>query len=735
MITPRFTPSPLALAVCCAFGAFALTAQAADDENKTPDAAAAAAPAPAATPAATGDAVKLDAISVVSERPKGFRAKTVQVGTFRDQEMLDVPLTVSVIPRAVLDAQDAHGLYDALKNTAGVTRSQLNGTVYDNLAIRGINVDNRTSYRLNGSLPINNLIDLPLENKERVEALKGASSLYYGFTSPVGIVNLVTKRAGSTPNTSIALSGNEYGQVLAHVDAGRKFGDEEQFGARVNVVGGKLRNAIDGAEGDRAFGSAALDWAATDKLSFKFDIEQFNKNITEPAVIVMPAAVNGVITLPRLPDASKLLSGTWAKTKADAQNVLLRSDYRINDDWSVLAEAGRARTTRNARNYSQLQNYNSATGQGTLAFSLQRDLNYVNRNLRVEVDGRFPTGPVMHELSFGAMQNKRYASTPNSQSVSVSQNLYNPVSIAEIPYTITTVYSPVNITDKGVYAFDRLHLSENWQLLAGARAEDYENSTYKASTGVTTKYTANKTTGSFGGLYKIRKDTSIYATYIEGLEETGIAGVGLKNAGEALPPAVSKQKELGVRTEAWSGMSGSIAYFELERATTYQKKVLSTDTLNSLVLDGRTLLKGIEFALNGEITPQVSIYGSGMLLNATLKNAADTNIIGKTPDATPERTYSLLAEYRPDLLPGFSVNGGAYYVGPRPLNNLNQGWLPGYTIFSTGVRYITKMAGKTTTFQVNVENAGDKAYWSAASGGYLSVGLPRTVSATMKVDL
>ena len=95
----------------------------------------------------------------------------------------------------------------------------------------------------------------------------------------------------------------------------------------------------------------------------------------------------------------------------------------------------------------------------------------------------------------------------------------------------------------------------------------------------------------------------------------------------------------------------------------------------------------------------------------------------------------MLAEYRPDLLPGFSVNGGAYYVGPRPLNNLNQGWLPGYTIFSTGVRYITKIAGKTTTFQVNVENAGDKAYWSAASGGYLGVGLPRTVSATMKVDL
>jgi iron complex outermembrane receptor protein len=36
--------------------------------------------------------------------------------------------------------------------------------------IRGIAVQNRTNYRLNGSVP--------MENKERAEALKGASALY-----------------------------------------------------------------------------------------------------------------------------------------------------------------------------------------------------------------------------------------------------------------------------------------------------------------------------------------------------------------------------------------------------------------------------------------------------------------------------------------------------------------------------------------------------------------------------
>jgi outer membrane receptor protein involved in Fe transport len=39
-----------------------------------------------------------------------------------------------------------------------------------------------------------NLVDLPLENKARVEVLKGVGALYYGFAPPSGIVNLVTKR-------------------------------------------------------------------------------------------------------------------------------------------------------------------------------------------------------------------------------------------------------------------------------------------------------------------------------------------------------------------------------------------------------------------------------------------------------------------------------------------------------------------------------------------------------------
>lgn len=681
-------------------------------------------------PAATAT---LGTVSVTGDIPSGFTARSVQVGTFRDQNLLDVPLTVDVIPREMLDAQDARGLYDALRNTAGVSRWQTNGTVSDTLAIRGVFVENRTNYRLNGALPVNNLIDMPLENKERVEVLKGASSLYYGFSTPVGVVNLVTKRARNTPNASFSLSGNEYGQALAHLDVGSKFGADQQFGARANVVAGSLRNGIDGVKGDRDLFSLALDWRASQRLSFRFDFEQFHKTITEQAIIVMPAAVNGKISLPALPDASRLLSGgSWTQQKAGAQNLLLRADYALSEQWALLAEVGRAKTVRNQRNYSEIRNINPATGEGVMAYYLYRDPEFTNENARVELTGHFASGPLAHELSLGVMRNKRYASTPGTQQYTTTQNLYNPRPIAELAYTAATKLNPIRITDDGFYLFDRLRLGDDWQVVLGARRENYRNQ--KDTNGVRSTYKVSPDTYAFSTMYRLRPDTSVYASYIEGLEETGIASAGLKNAGEILEPAISKQQEIGLRTAIWPGSLASLAYFQLERATVYDKKMSASDALLTRVVDGRTELKGLEVSLSADLGRQVSLHASGLLMQARLSRAADPNMVGKTPDATPERSFSLFGEYRPVAVPGLSLNAGAYYTGKRPLDNLNQGWLPGYTLYSLGARYTTRIAGKNTTLQLNLDNAGNKQYWSAAGQGYLSVGVPRTLSMNVKMD-
>lgn len=705
-------PLCIALALACA-------------QARADDAAASDAPEQAneAKPPADGSEHRLETISVTADVGRGFTTKTSQVGAFRDQNMLDVPLSINVVPRAVMDAQAVSNLYDVLRNTAGVSQAQINDTVSQNLAIRGISIDNRTSYRLNGALPVNNLVEMPMEDKERVEALKGSSALYYGFTSPAGIINMVTKRARDRPINEFDFSTDSNGQLVGHADFGRRFGDDNRYGLRVNVVSGKLHGPADDQDGSRSLVSTAFDWRITDRLSLKLDYENFSKRLVENSAILLLPAVNNKIPLPRIPDSDKLISGPWAKSKASSENALGRLDWTITDTWAAVFEWGRAETDRDARSFTSMQKYNIQTGAGTLNESIARGQVYVNNNARAELDGRVQTGFLDHEISFGAMQNLRYQNNPTQQTYSIAQNLYNPVLLPPAYYTIKPTYRPQNISDRGVYVFDRIRIGEDWQILAGARRTKYRNE----STG-SPVYEVEKTSPSVGVVYKFREDTSIYANYIEGLEETGTAPLTAANGGVVLPPAVSKQKELGVRTEVISGITASASLFEIERGSAY------LNSSNVFVLDGRTHYQGADLSLNGELTPEWSIYASALFLDAELRKAQNAALIGKTPENTPDTTFSLFADYHPEALPGWSFNAGVYYMDSRALNNLDQGYLPDYALFNAGVRYATEWFHSKVTLQLNVENLADKSYWSAVGSNYIGYGRPRTVKFTGRFD-
>jgi iron complex outermembrane receptor protein len=680
------------------------------------------------------EVLELDEIEVKAENTGSYTSKSVQVGTFRDMDPIDVPLTTNVVTREVLDAQAANSIFGALRNTAGVTRSQLNGSTYDNISIRGILVENRGNYRLNGSLPIINLIDIPLENKERVEVLKGASSLYYGFVPPSGIVNMVTKRAGPEEVKSLTFSANEFGAMAAHVDYGKRFGERQEFGARINIVGGKEDIGIDNFSGHRALEAAALDWRATDNLSFKLDIEHYRKDVSEQAAIALPTAVGGRITLPRTPPAERNHAGEWQKYDAEATNVLFRTDYAINDNWSVLFEAGRAETERD-RNFSQFRFTNLATGAGSLQISYTRGQEFTNDNVRTELFGRIPMGEtVVNELSVGFTANKRRSKAPSFANRTVAQNYYDPTDIDVLGPNPATGSTDAVIYDRGFYLFDRILIGDKWQAMVGARASNYDsrNISYVAATGVTTEsgYSASgEISPSVSLMYKLLPNLSLYASYVEGLEESGQAPASAANSGEILDPVTSKQHEFGVKTQLLSNLLLQAAYFEIERPSTF-----TDPTTNIFSLNGLAEYRGLEFTATGEITRQLSLAASAMLMDAEQLNRDNPTTYGKTPENTPEKTASLFAEYRLLAVPGLSLSGGMFYVGEREVNNQNQASIGGYTTYSAGARYVTKVGGERTTFQLVADNLTNKNYWSTAGNNLLGVGAPRTLKASVKID-
>lgn len=680
-----------------------------------------AAPAPSQA-GDTAKPVELEDIVVTADRRTGFGADLVQVGTFRNARVLDVPLTVNVVPQELLKSQAVTGIYDALRNTAGVSRAQLNGSTYDNIAIRGILVENRTSYRLNGSLPTINLVDLPLENKDRVEVLKGVGALYYGYAPPSGIVNLVTKRA-TKDITEFSAAATNHGAVSATADIGRRITD--RFGLRFNGAAGIVHTGVDRVNGDRYVAALAADWQATDAIKLTFDAEHIAKDITETAALQVLPAAQGFV--PDIPDPTLNFGGGNLRYNASATNLLGRADIRLSRQFALTLEGGQATTERD-RDFSQLENYGGPSGVGTLRVFRTRGQLYRNRNVRAELAGAFATGPLVHNLIVGATSNWRFQNGRNSTALTMPQSFFAPRDIS-VPEPTVFTRAPLSIRDRGAYVVDRIGVGPV-DLLAGARYSDYQSRS-TAVNGTVTRFSLNRWTPSIGLIAKPSRNLSIYGTYLEGLEEGGTAPLNNANGGAVLPPAVSKQYEVGVKGQVLTGILIQLAGFRITRPFAF------TDPAdNSFKLAGRSRYQGIEASVTGEISRRLSVYASGQYLDAEVEQAIPTALVGLRPENTPKWTGSIYAEYRSAVLEGFAIGGGAFHVGKRAVNALNQAFVDGYTTFSASARYRFENNGaKGLTLQLNADNLANTRYWSTAGNNLLGVGLPRQVKLTARLAL
>lgn len=650
----------------------------------------------------------------------------MEAGSFRGSDIMEVPSTVNVVTREALEQQAASGLYDAVRNTAGVTRQQNGGETWDQLVIRGITVENRTNYRLNGALPVMNFGQVMLENKERVEVLKGASALYYGFAAPSGIVNYVSKRPTPQPLSSLALRLDQYGTAILSTDLSRRFGEEEQYGLRVNVGGGSLGTYLDGVNnGDRRFAAIAFDWNVSSRLRILADLEYDYRKTSEQVGVALPTAVNGRITLPHAVNPTRNV-GPDFKFQTETFNALLRADYAINDDWVFTLEGGHAQTERE-RNLAIFRFANAAavaTGAGRIqgnSQNLMADSNLVKAELFGGVDllGR------RHELTFGLSRTAKSQDPIYQTSYAVaSQNLYRPLPITNVTWSArpaAPTTAALDTTDTGIYALDRVNLAEHWQVIGGLR-----HSSYKSGQG-NNHYDVSKTTPMFAVVYRPLQAFSVYASYARGLEEGETAPTGSANVGERMAPGVSKQYELGTRWQSAGGSLLSAALFQIDRPGAY------TNAAGVFVSDGEQRYRGLELSTQGRLTREVGWLTSAQWLDPRFRHSADA-YVGKLPENAARQTASAFLTWNLPWVTGLTVNGGAYYTGRRPVDDLNQAWLPGTTLFAAGASYANRLAGRQFIWQLNVENLTDKEYWAGA-GTRLAAGAPRIVKLGVRVDL
>ena len=248
-------------------------------------------------------------VVVHGQTEDSYLPETVTVGTLDGAPLAETPLSATVVTRELLNDQDARLLSDVVKNDASIDDDYVPVGYYGDYEIRGFPIDLATGLEING-MTIAGEQDVPLENKERVEFLKGIAGVESGVASAGGLIDYVTKRPAVIK--AVDLATDHRGSANGAVDLGSFFGGHKQVGARLNLAGERIASYMNDTNGWRAMGAGAADWRLSPKAILKGDFEYQHKVERDGSGYQLLGGDDGAEYRPDLPidDAGRSALGT-----------------------------------------------------------------------------------------------------------------------------------------------------------------------------------------------------------------------------------------------------------------------------------------------------------------------------------------------------------------------------------------------------------------------------------------
>lgn len=211
-----------------------------------------------------------------------------RLGMLGQQNAMDVPFSIISYTAKLVEDQQAKTIADVVANDAGVQYVQGYGNSAETFRIRGLKFDgdDMTFGGLSGVLP-RQVVDAQMV--ERIEIFKGANALMNGAASSGvgGMINLEPKHAGDAPQAKVGVDYTSDSQIGATLDAGRRFGDNDQFGARVNLVHREGETTITDDRRRTTLLSTGLDYKG-DNFRTSLDLGYQKK----PSTAARPASIS-----------------------------------------------------------------------------------------------------------------------------------------------------------------------------------------------------------------------------------------------------------------------------------------------------------------------------------------------------------------------------------------------------------------------------------------------------------
>ncbi|KIU53473.1 ligand-gated channel [Pseudomonas putida] len=696
-----------------------------------------------------GDALELGATTIsglglgsTTEHSGSYTTGAMQTATKLPLSLRETPQSVTVITRQRMDDQGMRSLDDVVQATPGLRLSAARPANSEFFA-RGFPITNLMFDGLPTTYNADWVATADLAPYDRVEVVRGATGMMQGAGNPSAAINMVRKRPTQAFQASVTGSAGSWDNYRSELDVSGPLNDSASVRGRIVGAYNDKGSYQDYAGRERGvfYGISEFDLTDSTTLTVGASDQNDNNNINWGGLPVNPDGSHMGFS------RSKTFGYSWSHQDVENKTVFVELDQRFDNDWRLHLGA--------SKNWSEFKMMGGVLERNNDATYRQRIFNQ-NRDFDQSTYDVYATGPFTllgreHELVVGASKRQlKTEATGGTVFVDVPDiNRFNPGGLARP--NVPDIYSIDDKVDQeGLYLTSRWNLADPLKVILGARLDWYDataiydqiNDQYYTSG--KTKVVRNVTRYA-GVIYDLDDNHSVYASYTDIFQpQTEKDGQG-----KGIEPITGENYEVGIKGEYFGGaLNASASLFQIDQLNRAAEvadaslcKVIPVGSYGCYEAAGKVRSQGIEFEINGALTPNWQVGAGYTFAQAKYEKDADKTKEGRLFDTDLPRhmfkastTYQLQGDLK-------QWRVGANLYSQSATFNKGSNVFGNYHVEQEAYALVGLMAGyqvnKHLDTQLNINNVFDKKYYQGIASNstwspYDVFGDPRNLMVTAK---
>lgn len=655
----------------------------------------------------------IETIEIKGRAMQFYRIDESAMATKTPTDFMDIPQSIQVINRELIDDQAARQTTDLYRTISGVSQFS-----YSGVTARGFRQDQVRYDGVQGD-PYSGFSIPQLFNVERVEVLKGPSSMLYGGGQPGALINYVSKKPVFEDKTQLAIFGGNYSRKGASIDSVGSVGDSDTVAYRVGAFYEDRDTFRNNTEEKNVLLSGGLTFLLTDDTNLTIQYDHIDQDLQGHRIRGVPVTDDGHFITDISFNTNEATD--FQNLKADAVQAILSHDF------------GNGFTNTTVLRYldnERVQNYHEPRGltevDGVLEMRREfRAQRRTNEEISITTDFILSTefGGIEHTLLFGG----DYFDVDTSFSYQRAReegdnvpnlNFQNPVYGADAStYDLTDLPRPDTAFERlGIYVQDQIRINDQWLALVGFRYDEFDDS----QEGNDRTVSDSQITPRVGVIYQPLDTMSIFANLTRGFlpQSFGSQDNAFDDVdrGALLEPEESEQIEFGIKNEWFNNrFISTLTFYDITKENVSVGNPLDTgddDGQPAQLQIGEVTSEGVELDIVGDIMDNWTGTFSYAFNNTKITGGAPDSIrnaVGTQFANAPKHTLGLWTRYDfPSIDSAIAI--GVDHVGERI--SLGGQTVRSFTVWDASWRSNIN----DFEIQVNIRNLFDKEF---ASSGFI----------------